>query len=69
MRKYFLTIVILGLINKGYSQENKGPIQLSITEAQEYALQNNRAVQSAKIDIDIATKTGKGNCCNGTSPV
>ena len=59
MRKYFLTIVILGLINKGYSQENKGPLRLSITEAQEYALQNNRAVQAAKIDTDIATKQVK----------
>jgi outer membrane protein len=59
MRKYFLIIVILGLINKVYSQENKGPLRLSITEAQEYALQNNRAVQAAKIDTDIATKQVK----------
>ena len=59
MRKYFLAIVILGLVNKGFSQENKGPIRLSITEAQEYALQNNRAVQAAKIDTDIATKKVK----------
>lgn len=59
MRKYFLTIVILGLIDKGFSQENKGVIRLSITEAQEYALQNNRNVQTAKIDIDVATKQVK----------
>ena len=59
MRKYFLTIVILGLINKGFSQENKEPLRLSITEAQEYALQNNRSVQAAKIDTDIATKQVK----------
>jgi len=59
MRKYFLTIVILGLITKGYGQENTGPLRLSITEAQEYALQNNRAVQAAKIDTDIATKKVK----------
>ena len=65
MRKYFLTIVILGLINKGYSQDNKGPLRLSITEAQEYALQNNRAVQAAKIDTDIATKQVKETVAMG----
>ena len=59
IRKYFLTIIILGLINKGFSQENKGILKLSITEAQEYALQNNRNVQTAKIDIDVATKQVK----------
>ena len=59
MRKYFLTIVILGLINKGFSQDIKGPVKLSITEAQEYALQNNRNIQTAKIDIDVATKQVK----------
>lgn len=59
MRRYFLTIVILGLISKGYSQDIKGPIRLSITEAQEYALQNNRNIQTAKIDIDVATKQVK----------
>ncbi len=65
MRKYFLTIVILGLINNGYSQENKGALRLSITEAQEYALQNNRAVQAAKIDTDIATKKVKETVAMG----
>lgn len=59
IRKYLLTLVFLGLIYEGYSQENKensGPIKLSISEAQTYALQNNRTIQSAKIDIEIANK-------------
>ena len=59
IRKYFLTLIILGLISEAFSQENKGPLKLSITQAQEYALQNNRNIQAAKIDIDIATKKVK----------
>jgi outer membrane protein len=59
MRKYLLAVVILGLVNKGFSQENNGPLRLSITEAQEYALQNSRAIQAAKIDTDIAAKQVK----------
>ena len=59
IRKYFLTLIILGLISEAFSQENKGPLRLSITEAQDYALQNNRNIQAAKIDIDIATKKVK----------
>jgi outer membrane protein len=56
IRKCLLTFIILGLIAKGFSQDNKGPIKLSISEAQTYALQNNRTVQSAKLDIEIANK-------------
>jgi outer membrane protein len=59
IRKYLLTIVIAGLITKGFGQEIKGTLRLSMTEAQEYALQNNRNIQTAKIDIDIATKQVK----------
>ena len=69
IRKYFLTIVILGLTGKGFSQENKGIIKLSITEAQEYALQNNRNVQTAKIDIDVATKQVKETVAIGLPQV
>ncbi len=55
-RKYFLIIVILGFLTKTFGQDIKGPISLSITEAQEYAIQNNRNVQAAKIDIEVADK-------------
>jgi outer membrane protein len=58
-RKCLLIILIFGLINKGYGQDNKNIIKLSITEAQEYALQNNRNIQAAKIDINVATKQVK----------
>jgi outer membrane protein len=56
IRKYLLTFVFLVLITQGFSQDNKATLKLSISEAQSYALQNNRSVQSAKIDIDIAHK-------------
>jgi outer membrane protein len=56
IRKYLLTIVIFGLLGEGFGQDNGEILKLSISEAQEYALQNNRSVQSAKIDIDIANK-------------
>jgi outer membrane protein len=56
IRKCLLTFIIPGLVTAGFSQDNKEPLKLSITEAQAYALQNNRAVQAARIDIDIAGK-------------
>ena len=56
MRKYLLMFIILGSITKGFSQDNKEILKLSISEAQAYALQNNRSIQSAKIDINIADK-------------
>jgi outer membrane protein len=56
MRKCLLTFVILGIITEVYSQDNKGPLKLSISEAQTFALQNNRSIQSAKIDVSSADK-------------
>ena len=56
IRKCLLTFIILGLVTKGFSQDNEEILKLSISEAQTYALQNNRSVQSARIDIDIADK-------------
>jgi outer membrane protein TolC len=49
-------LIIPGIVTAAYAQGNKETIKLSITEAQAYALQNNRTVQSAKIDIEIAVK-------------
>jgi outer membrane protein TolC len=65
IRKYILTIFILGLIGKGFSQENKGVLRLSISEAQDYALQNNRTVKAAKTDIGIVEKQVKENLAFG----
>lgn len=49
-------IAILGLSAGGYCQENKDILKLSVTEAQSYALQNNRSVKSSRIDIEAANK-------------
>jgi outer membrane protein len=51
IRKCVLLFVIVGFIGKGFSQDNKEVLKLSISEAQTYALQNNRSVRSAKIDV------------------
>ena len=56
IRKCFLMFVILGLFKPGFSQDSKAEVKLSITEAQTYALQNNRSIRSAKIDVEIANK-------------
>ena len=55
-RKYLLPVILMGLINNGYSQDNKEVLKLSIAEAQNYALQNNRAVKNARIDLLSADK-------------
>ncbi len=55
-QKCLLTFVILGLVSEGFSQGNKEILRLSIAEAQTYALQNNRSVQSSKIDIQMSDK-------------
>jgi len=65
MRKFLLMVILLGSITKGFGQDKKEIIKLSVSEAQEYALQNNRAIKSAKIDIDIATKQVKENLAIG----
>jgi outer membrane protein TolC len=49
-------LVLLGSIIKVVAQDKKEIIKLSITDAQAYALQNNRSVRSAKIDIQSADK-------------
>jgi outer membrane protein len=56
MRKYLLIFIILGLFIKGFSQENKEVLKLSIAEAQKYALEHNRAIQAGKIDVASMTK-------------
>jgi outer membrane protein TolC len=64
-RKCLLTFVILGLITKGFSQDNKDMLKLSISEAQNYALQYNRSVQSAKIDVKSMEKKIWENLATG----
>lgn len=55
-RNFFLISVLLGIFNPGFCQENKEVLKLTIAEAQEYALENNRAIQSAKLDVSSAHK-------------
>ncbi len=38
------------------AQENKGPISLSLKQAQEYALQNNKSILNANLDVEAAKK-------------
>jgi len=55
-RKYLLLFIMIGLIHNGYGQDNKEVIKLTIAEAKDYALKNNRSVQASKIDVTIADK-------------
>ncbi len=56
IRKSLFIFLIPGLAFRGFSQDSNETLKLSISEAQAYALQNNRMVQSSKIDIDLAEK-------------
>jgi outer membrane protein TolC len=54
--KYLLTLFSLVTFLNGFCQDTKEPIRLSVDEAQSYALQNNRAVKNARIDLLSADK-------------
>jgi outer membrane protein len=69
IRRALLTFAILGLLAKGFSQDKKEILKLSITEAQAYALQNNRAVQSSKIDLESSEKKVWENLAQGLPQV
>ena len=56
IRKCTITFVILGLFYNGFSQVEPNVLKLSVIDAQNYALQNNRSIQSAQIDIELAKK-------------
>ena len=64
IRIFLLGFIFLGFETIGYSQDNKSIIKLSVAEAQNYALQNNRSVQSAKIDVNISNKKSLGDNCS-----
>jgi len=65
MRRHLLILMLLGSVTKGFGQDKTEILKLSVTEAQTYALQNNRTVKSAKIDINFATKQVKENLAVG----
>jgi outer membrane protein len=54
--KCLFTLLFLGLSAGGFSQEKKDSLKLSLADAQNYALQNNRAVKNARIDLMSADK-------------
>jgi len=54
--KYFFTFLFLGLFGMGFSQEKKDSVKLTLSDAQEYALQNSRTVKNARIDLLSADK-------------
>jgi len=58
-------ILFQGMLWPAFSQENNKILKLSISEAQAYALQNNRTVQSSRIDIDLARKKILENLAQG----
>jgi outer membrane protein len=65
MRKYLLTFILIGSIAQGFGQDKKETLKLSLTEAQDFALKNNRAIKSSKIDILSAEKKVWENLASG----
>jgi outer membrane protein len=65
MRKYLLMFLFLGFFAEGFGQDKKDLLKLSISEAQEFAVQNNRTVQSSKIDVQSAEKKIWENLATG----
>jgi outer membrane protein len=65
IRKYFITILFLALVTNSFSQDNKEILKLSLSEAQDFAIKNNRSVQSAKIDVSSARKKVWENLATG----
>jgi outer membrane protein len=65
MRKYLLMFIILGTITEGFGQDKKEILKLSISDAQAFALQNNRTIKSAKIDVSSMDKQIWANIATG----
>ena len=53
-RNYLLLFALLGFFEIGFSQEDA--LKLSLNDAQAFALQNNRTIRSAKLDVSSADK-------------
>ena len=65
MRKYLLLFILLGSITEGFGQDKKEILKLSISEAQTFALQNNRAIRSARLDVSSMDKQIWANIATG----
>ncbi len=65
IRKYLFTFILIGSFVQGFGQDKKETLKLSLPEAQDFALQNNRAIKSSKIDILHAEKQVWENLATG----
>jgi outer membrane protein len=65
IRKYLLTFILIGSVTHGFGQDKKETLKLSLPEAQDFALKNNRAIRSSKIDILHAEKQVWENLATG----
>lgn len=64
VNRSFLLIFFVFANTLAYSQVNDA-LNLSINQAREHALQNNRSIQSSKLDLDIANQQIKENLSTG----
>jgi outer membrane protein len=64
--RLFLFFILSGVFDSAFGQNI---LKLSVTEAKEFALQNNRTVKSARIDVGIADKKIKENLAAGLPQV
>ena len=69
MRKYLLMFILLGSVFKGLAQDSKAILKLSVSDAQTFALQNNRTIQSAKLDVKSMDKLIWSNIASGLPQV
>lgn len=65
MYRYLLMFILLGSIFEVSAQDKKPILKLSISEAQTFALQNNRTIKSAKIDVSSMNKQIWANIATG----
>ncbi len=53
------------MVITSFSQENKDNLRLSIREAQDFAVENNRTVKSSRVDVNLANKKIWENLATG----
>jgi outer membrane protein TolC len=58
-------LIILGSLTKGFGQDKNEILKLSVSEAQTYALQNNRAIRAGRIDVSSMEKQIWANIATG----
>jgi outer membrane protein TolC len=65
MRKYFMLFILMGLVVEGSGQDNNSILKLSIADAQSFALEHNRTLKSARIDVKSMDKQIWANIATG----